>query len=228
MEPPVLQFETPSSLLVCGPSNSGKTSFVKRLLENASLMFKTPPKYILYCYGSVWQPIFDEMEKCVKNIRFFKGLPTEDEFLDIRDSNDGHFVCVLDDLMSQSSNSSFVEKIVYAGSHHLNMTIVCLMQNLYQKGKVMRTISLNMHYYILFENRRDMEQILRFGRQVLPHQSKFFFDSYKKSTISKYGYLLVDLNPHTDKLYSLRTRIFPEEDTIVYRPSNEGKGDKGQ
>lgn len=92
----------------------------------------------------------------------------------------------------------------------------------------MRTISLNMHYYILFENRRDMEQILRFGRQVLPHQSKFFFDSYKKSTISKYGYLLVDLNPHTDKLYSLRTRIFPEEDTIVYRPSNEGKGDKGQ
>lgn len=88
MEPPVLQFETPSSLLVCGPSNSGKTSFVERLLENASLMFKTPPKSILYCYGSVWQPIFDEMEKCVKNIRFFKGLPTEDEFLDIRDSGE--------------------------------------------------------------------------------------------------------------------------------------------
>ena len=44
-ETPVLQLETPT--MVCGPTNSGKTTFVKRLLENASVMFKEAPTYIL-------------------------------------------------------------------------------------------------------------------------------------------------------------------------------------
>jgi len=39
-ETPVLQFETPTTIMVCGPTNSGKTTFVKRLLEHASVMFK--------------------------------------------------------------------------------------------------------------------------------------------------------------------------------------------
>lgn len=38
-------------------------------------------------------------------------------------------------------------------------------------------------------------------------------------------YLTVDLNPKTEKLYSLRTRIFPGEDTIIFRPKNEEKTD---
>jgi len=33
----------------------------------------------------------------------------------------------------------------------------------------------------------------------------------------KYGYLLIDFSPHTEKKYQLRTRIFPDETpTIVY------------
>jgi len=46
-ETPVLQFETPTTIMVCGPTNSGKTTFVKRLLEHASVMFKEAPTYIL-------------------------------------------------------------------------------------------------------------------------------------------------------------------------------------
>ena len=123
--------------------------------------------------------------------------------------------------MSESANSVEVERFVCVGSHHLNMTIICLVQNLFQKGKVMRTLSLNCHYFVMYKNRRDQEQINRFGRQAFPQQSKYFVDAYMKATSTPYGYLLVDLNPHSYKLYSLRTRIFPGEDVIVYRPSDE-------
>lgn len=201
---PVLQFETPTTILVCGPTNSGKTTFVKQLLETSSVMFKEPPVSVIYCYGSVWQPIFNEMENSVKNISFHKGLPTKDDLVEIHDSDKRHFICVVDDCMNQCANSTSMEELVCVGSHHLNMTLVCLVQNLFQKGKVMRTLSLNMHYYALFENRRDAEQLLRFGRQVFPYQSKYFLDAYQKSTALPFSYLLVDLNPRSSKLYSLR------------------------
>lgn len=85
----------------------------------------------------------------------------------------------------------------------------------------MRTLSLNTHYFVLYKTRRDQEQILRFGGQAFPQQSKYFLDAYQKATFTPYGYLLVDLNPHSCKLYSLRTRFFPGEDIIVYRPRDE-------
>lgn len=221
-EPSLIQFETPTSILVCGPSNCGKTVFVKKILENARLMFKEPPVYILYCYGSVWQHMFDDMKQTVENINFHEGLPTKIELIEIHKDNNGHFICVLDDLMSESANSTCVEQLVCVGSHHLNMTIISLVQNLFQKVKVMRTLSLNTHYFVLYKNYRDSDQIMRFGRQVFPQQSKYFFDVYQKATnLSSFGYLLVDLNSHSNKLYTLRTRIFPGEDTIVYRPSDE-------
>ena len=101
------------------------------------------------------------------------------------------------------------------------MTIICLVQNLIQKGKVMHTLSLNTHYFVLYKNRSDQEQIQRFDRQASPQQSKYFLDAYLTVASTPYGYLLVDLNPHSCKLYSLRTIIFPGEDIIVYRPSDE-------
>jgi hypothetical protein len=64
------------------------------------------------------------------------------------------------------------ERFVCIGSHHLNMTIICLVQNVFQKGKIMRTLSLNTHYFVLYKNRRDQEQIQRFGREAFPQQSK--------------------------------------------------------
>lgn len=218
----LILFETPSSFILCGATNTGKTFFVKRLLENANFMFKEPPLYILYCYGSVWQNIYDDMLKHIKHLTFHEGLPSKAELIDIhKDVNGGHFICIFDDLMSETSNNVSIEHLVCVGSHHLNMTIICLVQNLFQKGKIMRTLSLNTHYFILYKNRRDQEQIQRFGRQIFPQQSKYFMDAYQKGTSFPYGYLLVDLNPHSSKLYQLRTKIFPGEDMIIYRPSDE-------
>ena len=80
------------------------------------------------------------------------------------------------------------------------MTIICLAQNLFQKGKVMRTLSLNIHHFVLYKNRRDQEQIQRFGRQAFLQQSKYFLDAYLEAASTLYGYVLVYLNPHSCKL----------------------------
>jgi hypothetical protein len=40
-------------------------------------------------------------------------------------------------------------------SHHRNISVMYIEQNLFHKGKNHRTISLNAHYMVLFKNPRD-------------------------------------------------------------------------
>jgi len=179
-ETPVLQFETPTSFMICGPTNSGKATFVKRLLENASVMFKEPPSCMWYSYGSVWQPVFTEMQHSIDNIYFHKGIPSREDLAEICGGNNRHFICVLNDLLHQIVDDVWAKELICMSSHHLNCNVCLIGHNIFEKGKVMRTLSLNVHYYSLFENRRDSEQLVRFGRQAFPHKAKYFLDPTKR------------------------------------------------
>ncbi|CAC5417051.1 unnamed protein product [Mytilus coruscus] len=162
------------------------------------------------------------MQHAIERLVFHQGVPSKKDLMEIRGGDRQHMICVLDDLLQDLANDKWAQEMVCVSSHHLNITICVLGHNIYEKGKVMRTMSLNIHYYVIFENRRDPEQLHRFGGQVFPHKGKYCIDSLTKAT-SLARYLLVDLSPKSDKLYSLRTRIFPGEDTIVFRPKNEEK-----
>jgi hypothetical protein len=96
------------------------------------------------------------------------------------------------------------------------MTVIYLTHNMYQKSPASRTISLNTSVYIIFKNRRDYQQIQRFGRQIYGNKSGFFNRAYQLATALLFGYLVVDLQSTSEEQYRLRSNIFPNEDTIVY------------
>ena len=58
----LLPFKPRSSMLITGQSNSGKTVFVNKLLQNLDGMYEVKPEAIMFCY-SVWQPLYDDMEQ---------------------------------------------------------------------------------------------------------------------------------------------------------------------
>ena len=101
-------------------------------------------------------------------------------------------------------------------SHHRNVSVLYLTQNLFPKNKHARTISLNSHYLVLFKNPRDAGQFAILARQMYPGGSKFAVEAFKDATEKPYGYLLVDLKPDTNESHRLRTDIFPTEQTSVY------------
>jgi UDP-N-acetyl-D-mannosaminuronic acid transferase (WecB/TagA/CpsF family) len=45
---------------------------------------------------------------------------------------------------------------------------MCIVQNLFHRGKHHRTISLNAHYMVLFKNQRDVSQIMALAHQMYP------------------------------------------------------------
>ena len=210
----LIKFQSPTSIFIVGPSNSGKSVLVQHILENASGMFLKPPTKILFCYG-VWQKIYNEMEAKISNIQFHKGFPNTEE-MENWSATEEHKLLVLDDLMVDLADSGDIVHMLCVGSHHHNITVIHILQNLFQKGKAMRTASLNCHYFILFRNYRDQLQVQTFGKQVFPGLLKYFMSAYMSATAARYGYLVVDLNPHTDKTYQLRTLILPGQSTIVY------------
>ncbi len=104
------------------------------------------------------------------------------------------------------------------GSHHHNLSVILILQNLFYRGKEMRTISLNAHYMVLFKNPRDASQITHLARQMYPNKPKFMVEAYRDATSSPYSHLFVDLKPDTEEHMRLRSNIFQGEYPTVYVP----------
>ena len=58
--------EFPSSAIICGPTGSGKTYFVKKVLH----AFAPKDMPIVWFHGSGWQPLFNDME----HVEFVSGF----------------------------------------------------------------------------------------------------------------------------------------------------------
>ena len=78
---------------------------------------------------------------------------------------------ILDDLMSETNQ--LVANMFTKISHHRNVTVVYLTQNVFDKNMYERMTSLNAHYLVLFKNPRDASQFATLARQMYPNASKF-------------------------------------------------------
>lgn len=212
----MFEFNVPSTFSISGTTKSGKTTWVFKLLKYSDQMFSIKPEKILYCYG-IWQNLFTEMEKEIINISFHEGLPSCNQ-IEALSSNNNHNIIVLDDLMMDCVKNKEIELLFTRGAHHKNISVIFLNQNMFCQGKHARTIALNCHYLILFQNLRDSSQISKLGQQIFPGQNQLLINAYKDCMQRKYGYIVIDLTPDSEQIYRLRTLIFPEEDTIIYPP----------
>ena len=121
--------------------------------------------------------------------------------------------------MRECSGNKDVCNLFTKTSHHRNLSVIFITQNLFYQGKESRTISLNAHYITLFKNVRDRAQIIHLAKQMYPGNVSFMREAYEDSTKKAYGYLLIDLKPATPDELRLRSNIFPEEyPTTVYVP----------
>ena len=206
-----LKFITPTIIAISGCTGSGKTYFVHKLLNFRNEMFDQNINKIIYCYN-IWQNIYDEIEKELP-IEFHEGIVDEEYIKNINGCND-HSILVLDDLQHKMVNNKNCERLFTQLSHHQNITVIYIIQNMYYPG--LKTLSLNTHYNIFFKNLRDVSQLQTFARQT--GFKNTLIESYREATSVPYGYLCVDLNPHCENdAYRLRSHILPPDYTIIYQ-----------
>lgn len=206
-----LKFKIPFGMIISGPSNSGKTQFLFRVLENSVDLFEPVPNTILYCYGE-YHRFIPGLES--KGIKTCSGFPT-DELLN---SLKKPYLLVLDDLMLSVGEKTLSE-IFTKRAHHQNFGVIFVTQNLFEKS--MRVARNNSQYIVLMRAPNAQLQIRNLGSQLFPGQLNYFLDAYRQSTIKPYGYLFLDLHAGSDPFLKVRTNIFPGEERSVFIPASK-------
>lgn len=188
----------PFTLLCAGPSNSGKSTWVKNFLKYRDRMCSTSFSRIIFYYAE-WQPLYETLDE---NVSFQEGLPHSTDFANDLEPK----LLIIDDFMREASNKVIIDLFVKS-SHHRNLSVIFITQNLFHKGQ--RDISLNVSYLVVFRNLRDRSQINTLARQIFPENSAFIKEIFKEATSKPHSYLLFDLTQATSDDLRFRTSIFP-------------------
>ena len=199
------RWKHPWTSMLCGPTGCGKTEFVKRFLKYIDRMSDTRFQRVIFYYAE-WQSGYRDLGK---NIEFREGLPRSEDY-----TNDPRpKLLILDDLMRESSSSSVIVNLFTKGSHHKNISVIFITQNIFHKGKSQRDISLNTKYLVLYKNPRDRAQIQHLARQVYPEDPKFLQEAYLDATRTPHTYLFLDLSQDCLDEFRFRSCIFPDDKT---------------
>jgi hypothetical protein len=187
-----------SSMLVCGPTMAGKSTFVHQLL--ASKIFDIPISNVYWYYGGESAEGLEGKGYILKS-----GLP--ENFMDVPRNS----VVVLDDLMNESKDHAGVTALFTKLVHHRNLFVINVTQNFFQNSKDTRTRRLNTQYVVMFKNPSDMTQIHIIGRQMYPGNPTFLSSVNRKATKRPHSYLFLDLRQETPEQYRVRSHILPHE-----------------
>lgn len=202
-----LRFEAPSTWLISGPSQSGKTQLALNIITNASNVFKEP-RIAENCifYYKKWQSAYDNF-KTKSTVAFINKLPSSQD-VSTRCSpfaKTGGSLIVIDDFMQDITAD--ISEIFTVLSHHLNLTVLLLTQNLFPRSKYARDISLNSTYIVVFKNPRDVSQITNLAKQLAPGSSRNILFAFKEATLNPYTYLLFDNHQKTPDNLRIRSDV---------------------
>lgn len=206
----LIKFSVPFSIILAGPSGCGKSTFAHNLLENLTELTGTEFNFILWCYSETGS--IKGLPK-IPNLRMCQGIP---EVIGQGLSEDSPKLVIIDDLMTNKEYEPRICDMFIKESHHRNISIIFICQNIFYQSRFARTISLNAKYLVVFRNIRDKSQFLPLARQLHPDKPNDLLNVYKECTVKPFSYLFIDLNQETPDVLRYRSDIFDRNYSICY------------
>lgn len=204
-DPEDTRLKWPFRILIAGSSGSGKSTLMVKLVERADeAMTRTPTRiHLFFAHMQDAYVRLSEVAPCP--VQLHEGGPSEDF------STPPGTLVIIDDL--QATHAPIVSAWFTRKSHHMDSSVMYLVQNVFDKSPHHRTISLNATYIVLFKNPRDASQVSHLDRQVYPGGDGLLTRAYRAVTRDRpHAYIVADFNQSTPELYRLRNTLFPLED----------------
>jgi uridine kinase len=197
-----------SAMIVAGPSQAGKTTFVNNLVSNAHLILKNKVSKIHWICNE--KPTGDDYHA---EYDYIEGVPDDFSFVE------KNSIIIIDDLMQEVRESTAITSLFSRVAHHKNAFIIYITQNYFNPSEEERTRRRNCHYTVLFKNPADARQIRTVGSNMFPEQPKLLPAAYRDAVSSTpHGYIFLDLRQETPEILRLRSRILPHElPMVVYK-----------
>ena len=173
-----------------GPSESGKSQLVYNWLKIETFQPKFDKIYFFYQHS---QPLYDVMQKEIKNLEFVQGVNFE--FIDSLKNNGTKYLLIFDDSCEEICNSKAFVDIATAGRHR-GLSTIYIKHNLFHQSKLGRDVELQNTHIVLFKSPRDVMQVTTLSTQL--GLGSELVDWYRDATSVPFGHLLIDLSPRTD------------------------------
>ena len=202
----LIKFYSPSTLLLVGQSNAGKSSYMRKLVEYGDKLFTIPPSRYIWLYN-IFQPLYENIVSASNGkLTFDQGLPTRAD-IETWAKGEPHLVILCDDLYHLLINSKDILDMFVLLSHHLCITFVASSHNVFMGGRFSKTITLNLSYILCFRLNNRL-QLSTLATQLFCHQknAKNFVQAYDECMLEdQFSPLIIDLCPQS-KHSELRIR----------------------
>ena len=191
-----------SGMIICGPSQGGKSMWCKHLIKCANEVYDTPISKVYWYYGAIWSSHLLAF-KDDANVFIRQGIPED------RAEIDPYSLIVIDDNIKAD-----LSEIFSTWTHHIPCGAIKITQNIYHK-KTDRTTNICAQYLVLFKYPGDKMIIKTLASQM---RKPWLTAAYDHAMIKPYSYLLIDLHQQTPESIRIRTNILPGEGLLtVYK-----------
>ena len=218
---------TPFSMLCASNSGAGKSILIRDLLVKHYQLFDKPLTEIVWLYH---QNAKDEklMNYLKTNltipISFVEGFPADAV------ANGSLFDCspddlkciVLDDVVISALRSPVFINLFTILSHHSNLVVIAILQNLHadtaSQRQIMNNVIRNVSYIVLFPDRRQMSACKQVARTYFNGEEKLLLEPFKFliDGKEKHNYMVIDF---VDKDFPVKfNSLRPSDKTFVLLP----------
>ena len=202
------KLEKPFRLIIGGGSGTGKTTFLQRLVNEGH--FSSPFEKIVYCYPDYlidppveFDPIVD-FRPGIGDLEFYSSLPK-------------NTLIILDDLMSECGESKDIMKLFTVIARKRQLSIIFLVQNMFDKSKQFRNIRLNATTLVLFKFHAAKDIPKRILKDL---DMDTLITSRSLDNIFKnpYAYIMFDIHPNRQSDFGcIKANIFERNFSIFYK-----------
>lgn len=202
-------FSHPSQILIAGATKSGKTTLLMNVLKLAGMMFEPVPEEVYWFY--TMPSSVAHVPKALPSVRLRNGVPTEDMITSITKEGRPKLI-VLDDMqdvLEDKKQTKMLMDVLTKVSHHGNLTIVFIVQNLYQPN--MKKVRSQCDEIIVMGNgSAAMHNAEQLGRSLLAEKGASYLKEClsKARRLSNHSHLLVSSGAHTGP-FNVRCGILP-------------------
>ena len=150
-----LRFKHHFTCIRAGPNSFGKSTFCISFLQIINTL-STEQQFkrgIICCYSKKTAVPHKQLSELNKNVQYHKGVPR----YNFANAQGEPCLIILDDLLTEVYSED-VCVLFTRGSHHRNIRVILITQNLFHQDRNCSDISLNAKYLVLFKNVRDKRQ----------------------------------------------------------------------
>ena len=215
----------PSTIVVCGPSKSKKTTIAAKLCQQWTHATENGQDLVdcYLFYDSYQEQLYDKIKhSCSGKFEASQGYPAngfgflecdQEEYTDPKRGR----VLILDDMAINFKNpqkAAELQRLFAVLSHHMFCSVLLLVQDL---DKPIGTVLKNTDYLILTKGHQDYVSL---GRKLFSGQPGVLRDAAHDTFYKlKRDYIIVDNTADTEPQFRIKTGLFEDEPfSLLFKP----------